>query len=183
LETATGSSGWKACSRWAALTTARPPATRVGAYKAIAWTGVPLNAKFFFQLVFSRHRGDDCLGLGRGTHQIHLLHRLLVPAGFVRLSDHRPLDLGWRLARGGGFLGLFAGSTVVHSVGGWAALAGILVLGPRLGKCGPDGKVNPIPPHSYTSAVIGCFLLWLGWFGFNPGSTMAVDANAIRTSS
>ena len=85
---------------------------------------------------------------------------------------------------GGGWLATagfwdFAGSTVVHSVGGWAALAGILVLGPRLGKYGPDGKVNAIPPHSYTSAVIGCFVLWLGWFGFNPGSTMAVDANAI----
>ena len=53
------------------------------------------------------------------------------------------------------------------------------MLGPRLGKYGPDGKVNAIPPHSFTSGVIGCFVLWLGWFGFNPGSTMAVDANAI----
>ena len=68
---------------------------------------------------------------------------------------------------------------MVHSVGGWAALAGILVLGPRLGKFGPGRKVTPIPGHSMTSAVIGCFVLWLGWFGFNPGSTMAADPNAI----
>jgi Amt family ammonium transporter len=79
---------------------------------------------------------------------------------------------------GAGLLGAnnfrdFAGSSVVHSVGGWAALAGIIVLGPRLGKYGKDGKVNPIPGHSMTSAALGVFILWLGWFGFNPGSTMA----------
>jgi Amt family ammonium transporter len=73
----------------------------------------------------------------------------------------------------------FAGSTVVHSVGGWAALAGIIVLGPRLGKYGPDGRINAIPGHNLTAATIGCFVLWFGWFGFNPGSTMAVDFNAI----
>jgi Amt family ammonium transporter len=58
-------------------------------------------------------------------------------------------------------------------VGGWAALAGVLVLGPRLGKYGKDGRVNPIPGHSMTSAALGVLILWLGWFGFNPGSTMA----------
>src|SRR5215471_2092235 len=73
----------------------------------------------------------------------------------------------------------FAGSTVVHSVGGWAALAGIIVLGPRIGRFGANGEPNSIPAHSYTSGVIGCFVLWLGWFGFNPGSTMAADPNAI----
>jgi Amt family ammonium transporter len=66
----------------------------------------------------------------------------------------------------------FAGSTVVHSVGGWAALAGVIVLGPRLGKY-RDGKVHPIPGHNMTSAALGVLILWLGWFGFNPGSTMA----------
>jgi Amt family ammonium transporter len=67
----------------------------------------------------------------------------------------------------------FAGSTVVHSVGGWAALAGIIVLGPRVGKYAKDGSVNSIPAHNFTSAVTGALVLWLGWFGFNPGSTMA----------
>ena len=74
----------------------------------------------------------------------------------------------------------FAGSTVVHSIGGWAALAGVLILGPRLGKYGKDGKVNPIPGHNMGLATIGCFILWLGWFGFNPGSTMAADSGRDR---
>jgi len=73
----------------------------------------------------------------------------------------------------------FAGSTVVHSVGGWAALAGILILGPRFGKYTKDGKINPIPGHNLSIATIGVFVLWLGWFGFNPGSTMAADPSAI----
>ncbi len=67
----------------------------------------------------------------------------------------------------------FAGSTVVHSVGGWAALAGTLVLGPRLGKYLPDGRVKPILGHNMPLAALGVFVLWFGWFGFNPGSTTA----------
>jgi Amt family ammonium transporter len=64
-------------------------------------------------------------------------------------------------------------------VGGWAALAGVLVLGPRVGKYTKDGKIHPIPGHSMSLATIGAFVLWLGWFGFNPGSTMAADPDAI----
>lgn len=75
-----------------------------------------------------------------------------------------------------GFLD-FAGSTVVHSVGGWAALAGAFVLGPRIGKY-VGGKTMPIPGHSIPLAALGVFILWLGWFGFNPGSTTAVDGGA-----
>ena len=67
----------------------------------------------------------------------------------------------------------FAGSTVVHSVGGWIALAGALALGPRIGKYRPDGKANPIPGHSLVLGALGVFLLWIGWFGFNPGSYTA----------
>jgi Amt family ammonium transporter len=67
----------------------------------------------------------------------------------------------------------FAGSTVVHSVGGWAALAGTLVLGPRLGKYTAEGSVRPILGHNIPLAALGVFILWLGWFGFNPGSTTA----------
>ncbi|MFW5882652.1 MAG: ammonium transporter [Planctomycetota bacterium] len=78
---------------------------------------------------------------------------------------------GW--LEGMGFMD-FAGSTVVHSVGGWAALAGALVLGPRLGKYQEDGTMRPIPGHSMAFAVLGMFILWMGWFGFNPGSTTAV---------
>ncbi len=69
----------------------------------------------------------------------------------------------------------FAGSTVVHSVGGWAALAGAIVLGPRLGKYDKAGKVKPILGHNLPLAALGVFILWLGWFGFNPGSTTAAN--------
>jgi Amt family ammonium transporter len=73
----------------------------------------------------------------------------------------------------------FAGSTLVHSVGGWAALAGILLLGPRDGKYGKGGKIYPIPGHNMTSVVIGTFLLWLGWFGFNGGSVLSADPGTV----
>jgi Amt family ammonium transporter len=75
-----------------------------------------------------------------------------------------------------GFLD-FAGSTVVHSVGGWLALAGAIVLGPRIGKYGPDGKPKAIPGHNIPVAALGVFILWFGWFGFNPGSTTTGDGS------
>jgi len=86
------------------------------------------------------------------------------------------------LLNGGGWLenlGFidFAGSTVVHSIGGWAALAGAIVLGPRIGKYGPKGEVRAIPGHNIPMAAIGVFILWLGWFGFNPGSTTTGDSS------
>ena len=84
------------------------------------------------------------------------------------------------LYKGGGWLenlGFidFAGSTVVHSIGGWVGLAGAVVLGPRIGKYTSDGKVKPIPGHNLPLAALGVFILWLGWFGFNPGSTTTAD--------
>ncbi len=69
----------------------------------------------------------------------------------------------------------FAGSTVVHSTGGWAALAGAIVIGPRLGKYTKDGQIRPILGHNIGLAALGVFILWLGWFGFNPGSTTTAD--------
>jgi ammonium transporter, Amt family len=74
----------------------------------------------------------------------------------------------------------FAGSTVVHSVGGWAALAALLVVQPRLGRFAPDGTARPIPGHNLTSVAMGGFILWLGWFGFNGGSTVAASADIGR---
>jgi Amt family ammonium transporter len=74
----------------------------------------------------------------------------------------------------------FAGSTVVHSVGGWVALAGAIVLGPRLGKYGKDGAVRAIPGHNIPLAALGVFILWFGWFGFNPGSTTTGDGEIGR---
>ena len=72
----------------------------------------------------------------------------------------------------------FAGSTIVHSVGGWAALAGVLLLGARKGKFGPDGSINPIPGANLPLATLGTFVLWLGWFGFNGGSQLALGSKA-----
>ena len=97
-----------------------------------------------------------------------------------------PLQGAWTW--GGGFLSEmgfsdFAGSTIVHSVGGWAALAGVILLGARTGKYGKDGKVNLIAPSNLPLATLGTFILWLGWFGFNGGSQLAMatktDINAI----
>ncbi len=79
---------------------------------------------------------------------------------------------GW--LEGLGFID-FAGSTVVHSVGGWAALAGAIVLGPRTGKYAKDGSIKPILGHNIPLAALGVFILWIGWFGFNPGSTTAAN--------
>jgi Amt family ammonium transporter len=81
---------------------------------------------------------------------------------------------------GGGFLSQigfldFAGSSVVHGLGGFAALAGAMVLGPRIGKFNADGTSNDIAGHSLTLGALGVFILWFGWFGFNPGSTLGVD--------
>lgn len=86
------------------------------------------------------------------------------------------------LFHGGGWLEKlgfidFAGSTVVHSVGGWLSLAGAIALGPRLGKYGKDGKIHPILGHNMTIAALGVFILWIGWFGFNPGSTTAANTD------
>jgi Amt family ammonium transporter len=72
----------------------------------------------------------------------------------------------------------FAGSTIVHSVGGWAALAGVLILGARKGKYGKDGQVRPIPGSNLTLATLGTFILWMGWFGFNGGSQLALGSKA-----
>ena len=81
---------------------------------------------------------------------------------------------GW--LEGMGFID-FAGSTVVHSIGGWAALAGAVVIGPRMGRYGPDGRPRALPGHNLVLATLGMFILWFGWFGFNAGSTTAATVD------
>ncbi|MEK6647318.1 MAG: ammonium transporter [Candidatus Firestonebacteria bacterium] len=149
-----------------------------GVYSAINWTGVPLLAKFFFQLVFCGTAATIVSGAvaERIKYKSFILFTFVMAMFIYPVIGHWIWGGGW-LAKLGMFD--FAGSTVVHSVGGWAALAGILVLGPRFGKYGDNGNINPIPGHNLTIATIGTFVLWLGWFGFNPGSTMAADPNAI----
>ncbi|HEX9614937.1 MAG TPA: ammonium transporter, partial [Bacteroidota bacterium] len=148
-----------------------------GAYNAIGWAGVPLLAKFFFQLVFAGTAATIVSGAvaERIKYIAFILFSFVMVAVFYPITGHWIWGGGW-LAN----LGFwdFAGSTTVHSVGGWAALAGVLLLGSRLGKY-KDGAIHPIPGHSMPIATLGAFILWLGWFGFNPGSTMAADVEAI----
>jgi ammonium transporter, Amt family len=148
------------------------------AFKALSWTSVPVNAKFFFQLVFAGTAAT--IVSGAVAERIH--YSAFIVFSVVMGAIIYPIGGHW--IWGGGFLSSagmfdFAGSTVVHSIGGWAALSGILFLGPRIGKYGKDGKANAIPGHNMTSAALGTLILWLGWFGFNPGSTMAANPSAI----
>ena len=145
-----------------------------GVYSAINWTGVPLWAKFFFQLVFAGTAATIVSGAvaERIKFAAFFLFSFIIVGIIYPTTGHWIWGGGWLAQRG---MLDFAGSTVVHSVGGWAALAGAIMLGPRIGKYTPDGRINAIPGHSLTSATVGTFVLWFGWFGFNPGSTMAAD--------
>lgn len=152
-----------------------------GDYSSMSWATVPLLAKFFFQLVFA----GTAATIVSGAVAERIKYISFIIFSFVLVAFLYPTTGHW--IWGGGWLAQlgfwdFAGSTVVHSVGGWAALTGVLVLGPRIGKY-KDGKIFPIPGHNMTSATIGVLILWLGWFGFNPGSTMAADPEAISRIS
>ncbi len=150
-----------------------------GAYSAISWTGVPMWAKFFFQLVFA---GTAATIVSGAVAERIKFHSFIV-FSFILVGFLYPVTGHW--IWGGGWLqtlGMwdFAGSTVVHSVGGWSALAGVILLGSRLGKYRADGSVSPIFGHNMSMVTLGGLVLWFGWFGFNPGSTMAVgDGSAI----
>ncbi len=127
---------------------------------------------YFFQLMFCAATAS--IVSGTVAERIKLWPFLIFT--FILTALIYPLQASWKW--GGGFLdGLgfldFAGSTVVHSVGGWAALAGALVLGPRLGKY-VEGRVIPMPGANLPLATLGTFILWLGWFGFNGGSQLAM---------
>jgi Amt family ammonium transporter len=149
-----------------------------GVYSSLNWTGVPLGAKFFFQLVFAGTAAT--IVSGAVAERIKFISFIVF--SFILVAIIYPIGGHW--AWGGGWLAKlgfvdFAGSTVVHSIGGWAALTGAIILGPRMGKYAADGSVRPIPGHNMSLATLGTLILWLGWFGFNPGSTMAADAAAI----
>lgn len=149
-----------------------------GDYGALNWTGVPLEAKFFFQLVFT----GTCATIVSGAVAERIKYHTFIVFSFLMGTVIYPIVGHW--VWGGGWLAKmnffdFAGSTQVHSIGGWAALTGVIVLGPRLGKFNAAGKVQAIPGHNMSLATIGCFVLWFGWFGFNPGSTMGVAPKLI----
>lgn len=141
-------------------------------YDGTLTSSVPFWGKVFFQLVFC----GTAATIVSGAVAERIKYISFIIFSFVLTLVIYPIVGHW--IWGGGWLAKlgfmdFAGDTVVHSVGGWAALAGAMILGPRIGKYGSDGKPRAIPGHSMSLAVIGLFILWLGWFGFNPGSTMS----------
>ncbi len=144
-----------------------------GNYSAISWTSVPLAAKFFFQLVFAGTAATIVSGAVAERIKYHafILFSFLMALVIYPVTGHWVWGGGWLAQKG---FWDFAGCTAVHSVGGWAALTGALILGPRIGKYSADGRPQAIPGHNMGLAFIGCLVLWFGWFGFNPGSTMGV---------
>lgn len=137
-------------------------------------SSVPFWGKFFFQLVFCGTAATIVSGAvaERVKYVSFIIFSFVLTLVIYPIVGHWVWGGGWLANLG--FMD-FAGDTVVHSVGGWAALAGAWILGPRIGKYGKDGKPKAIPGHNMSLAVIGLFVLWLGWFGFNPGSTMSFE--------
>ena len=134
---------------------------------------IPQLAYLVFQTMFCATASTIVSGAVAERTKFHsyLVYCLVISAVIYPTSGHWAWGGGW--LSGIGFHD-FAGSAVVHSLGGWIALAGAALVGPRLGKYGPDGKPRAIPGHSLALSTIGVFLLWIGWFGFNPGSTVGI---------
>ena len=149
---------------------------------AVTDNGYSVMSDWFFQMVFVATAASIVSGtLAERIKVWPFLLFVVVLTGIIY-----PIQGAWTW--GGGWLtemgfSDFAGSTIVHSVGGWAALTGAIILGARKGKYGPDGKVHPMPGANLPLATLGTFVLWLGWFGFNGGSQLALgsalDASAM----
>ena len=145
---------------------------------------------FFFQVVFAATAVTIASGAmaERTKFSAYLLFSLVMSGFIYPVVVH----MFWQgdgilsdLSIGDARFSDFAGSSIVHSAGGWAALMGAVFLGPRIGKYGPDGKLRAIPGHNVGFAVVGVFVLWFGWFGFNAGSELAMDnwvAHCITTT-
>jgi Amt family ammonium transporter len=138
-----------------------------------------LPVDFLFQAAFAAAAATIVAGAVAGRTQFkgYIIYTAAITALIY------PIVVNWQW--GGGWLSElgfedFAGSTIVHSVGGWAALMGAIIVGPRLGKFGPDGKARAIPGHNVMIAMLGVFILFIGWFGFNPGSQLAADIEVPR---
>lgn len=137
--------------------------------------GVQHYAFLFFQTVFCATAATIVSGaMAERTKFIsYCLYSAIISAVIYPIAGHWIWGGGW-LAQ----LGFhdFAGSTAVHSIGGWCALVGAAILGPRIGKYTKTGKSNAIPGHSLTLGALGVFILWMGWFGFNPGSSLGITS-------
>ena len=174
-------SGWiGSIAPWSAA----DPAVTVDGFAAGEGNAYAAGSDWFFQMVFVAAAGSIVSGtVAERVRIFPFLVFIVVLTGVIY-----PVQGAWTW--GGGWLSElgfsdFAGSTIVHSVGGWAALAGAIIIGARRGKYGADGRVNPMPGSNLPLATLGMFILWLGWFGFNGGSQLALgtgaDAVAIST--
>ncbi len=134
---------------------------------------IPLYAEWFFHAVFCGAAATIVAGgvAERMKFKAYLMYSFLISVSVYPIVGHWIWGGGWLANLG---FGDFAGSTVVHAVGGTAALVGTMMLGPRIGKFNKDGSANAIQGHSMPLASLGTLILWFAWFGFNPGSTLSV---------
>lgn len=152
-------------------------------------TQLPREGFLIFQTVFCATSATIVSGAmaERTKFSMYVVYTIAISVLIYPISGHWTWGGGW-LTNGeadsfmmdvfGTTFHDFAGSTVVHSVGGWIALVGAAILGPRIGKYGKDGNSKAIPGHNLTIAALGVFILWFGWFGFNPGSQLAASTTA-----
>lgn len=154
---------------------------------------LPIEGFLIFQTVFCATSATIVSGAmaERTKFSMYLVYTILISVLIYPISGHWTWGGGWLMnAEEGSFMmnlfGTpshdFAGSMVVHSVGGWISLVGAAILGPRIGKYGRDGKPRAIPGHNLTIASLGVFILWFGWFGFNPGSQLAAATSEDQTA-
>ncbi|MFH1836897.1 MAG: ammonium transporter [Candidatus Omnitrophota bacterium] len=155
----------------------------------MGWTGwaltgtshgghLPLEAEWLFHAVFCGAAATIVAGgiAGRMKFKAYLIYSFLISAAVYPFVGHWIWGGGWLANMG---FGDFAGSAVVHAVGGTAALVGTMILGPRIGKFNKDGSANAIEGHSMALASLGALMLWFSWFGFNPGSTLSVGDGSL----
>ena len=162
----------------------------VGVLTTYAATGIPIFAHYLFQFAFADCASTICSGamVGRTRFMGDVIYSIGVSGLIYPILGHwcwGPDGFLATMGSAGNFLsGLgmnfhdFAGSTVVHSIGGWVAIAGAIMLGPRLGRRFKRDGGGPMPPHDLTIAVIGGLILWFGWYGFNPCSTLSIMDNS-----
>ena len=159
----------------------------------IIQNGLPIEGFLIFQTVFCATSATIVSGAmaERTKFSMYLAYTIAISVLIYPVSGHWTWGGGWLsnadpdsfiMSVFGYTFHDFAGSTVVHSVGGWIALVGAAILGPRLGKYGKDGKSKAIPGHNLTLACLGVFILWFGWFGFNPGSQLAAAGYGDQTA-
>ncbi|MHB1362066.1 MAG: ammonium transporter [Thermoleophilia bacterium] len=161
-------SGFAGSSGWFLNVT---PENTNSVFASLAFSNVPISAKFLFEFAFAAVSLAIVWGalLERTKMIVYFVFGVVFTGFIYPVVGHWIWGGGWLSQLG---MQDFAGSTVVHLLGATSALVGAVALGPRIGKYGRDGKPKPIPGHSMPLALLGVVILWLGWFGFNPGSTL-----------